>query len=64
MPRKAIPSHRRRDKLSNKLDTTTRARADLADFLAVNALGKQITRGALIEEVCLAWARRNGYKPK
>jgi len=64
MPRKAIPSHRRRDKLSNKLDPTTRSRAELADFLAGKAEERKITRGALIERLCLSWAGRNGYKAK
>ena len=66
MSRKAIASHKRRDKLFNKLDKDTRARADLADFLAEKAAEEDptITRGALIEKVCMNWARRNGFKPK
>ena len=66
MPRRAIAASKKRDKLSNKLDNTTRARAELADFLAEKAGAQKptITRGALIEKICINWARRNGFKPK
>lgn len=64
MPRKPVAAHKRRDKLSNKLDDKTRAQGQLAEFLAEQAAGQKITRGALIEQVCLSWARRNGYKAK
>ena len=64
MPRKAVAPHKKRDKLCNKLDKQTRAQAQLGAFLAECAEEKKITRGALIEEIALNWARRNGYKPK
>jgi len=64
MSRRAVPAHRKRDKLSNKFDEKTRAQAQLAEFLAEQADEKKITRGALIEEICLRWARRNGYKER
>lgn len=64
MPRKAMPAHKRRDKLSNGLDSKTRAQGQLADFLAARAIRRGVTRGALIERLCESWARRNGYKPK
>ena len=62
MPRRTIASHKKRDKLSNKLDNTTRARADHIDFLAEKAGEKKITRGLLIEQLCARWGARNGYK--
>lgn len=63
MPRTAIPSYKRRDKLGNKIDNTTRAEAQLADFLAAKAAAKKPTqtRGALIEEILLSNSRRHGF---
>lgn len=64
MPRKAVPAHKKRDKLSNKIDKQTRAQAQLGEFLAEQAEEKKITRGALIEKICTSWAQRNGYKAR
>jgi len=63
MPRTAIPSYRRRDKLGNKIDSNTRAEAQLADFLAAKAAVEKPskTRCALIEEILLSNSRRHGF---
>lgn len=66
MPRKPVASHRRRDKLANKIDTQTRAQAQLAEFLSAKAAEENppISRGALIEKVLISWARRAGFTEK
>lgn len=64
MPRRTIPSYRKRDKLFNKLDPFTRAEAQLSDFLAQKAKEKKTTRGELISSVMLNAARRAGYSGK
>lgn len=63
MPRTAIPSYRKRDKLWNKIDGETRAEAQLADFLAAKAAARKpsCTRADLIEEVLLSNSRRHGF---
>lgn len=63
MPRRHIASHMKRDKLANKIDPYTRAEAQLADFLAQQAKegDPSITRGALIEEILLNYAKHHGF---
>lgn len=62
MPRKAVGSHRRRDKINNRVVPEARGEAQLADFLGVKAGQKKKPRADLIHEILLKWANKQGFK--
>jgi len=62
MPRRAVGSHRRRDKINNQVVPEARGEAQLADFLGVKAGQKKKPRADLIQEILLKWANKQGFK--
>ena len=64
MPRRAVASHRRRDKISNHVVPECRGEAQLADFLleAVNGDAEISSRSDLIHSILFRYAKRHAFQ--